>query len=149
MKRLLNCMAFCILIVSCVEINREAPVGLEKPPAEIEGTWKLVTAETIVNNDTTTTVFSGGVEGIKIIGQSHFSFFQHDLKHGTDSTARYSSGAGKYVLDGNRYTEFLEYCNARQWENHKFDFTVSVSSDTLIQTGIERIASLGVDRTIH
>ncbi|ELR73629.1 hypothetical protein C900_02714 [Fulvivirga imtechensis AK7] len=127
-----------------------------KPPKEdkinypllIEGTWKLLSAMTITGDDTTKTDYAGNVEGIKIIGKSHFSFFQHDLNQGKDSTAMFISGAGRYVLQGNHYTEFLEYCSGRNWENNKFDFTVDIKNDTLIQTGVERIASLGVDRVI-
>ncbi len=48
--------------------------------------------------------------------------------------------------DADKYTEFLEYCNDRQWENNKFDFTITIKNDTLTQKGIEKIDSLGVNR---
>lgn len=119
---------------------------LESSP--IEGTWKLTSAVNIMNGDSSVTDYSLDVEGIKIINRSHFAFFQHDLSMGKDSVPVYSSGGGKYLLEGDRYTEYLEYCNAREWENHKFEFTVEVNNDTLIQTGIEKIPSLDVDRVI-
>lgn len=114
----------------------------------IKGTWKLISAKHIVKGDTVEKFFPERIEGIKVIGDTHFSFFQHDLKKGKDSTVYYSSGAGKYLLEGNKYIEYLEYCSGREWESRKFEFTITVTGDSLIQTGVERIPSLGVDRTI-
>lgn len=141
-----------LLIGACVagcsgqaETDVEEKLKLALP---VEGTWKLVSAMTITGDDTTRTDYNGHIEGIKIIGDSHFAFFQHDLNKGKDSTAVFVSGGGKYVLNGTHYTEFLEYCSAREWENNKFDFTIDIRNDTLLQTGRERIESLGVDRVI-
>ena len=83
---------------------------------------------------------------IKIINQDHFAFLRHDLAQGKDSTTLYVSGGGRYTLEGDQYTEYLEFCTAREWEGHTFQFTVSIQNDTLIQQGRERIESLGVDR---
>ena len=86
---------------------------------------------------------------IKIINDSHFAFLRHDLNKGKDSVkAIYSSGGGRYTLSGNQYTEQLDYCDAREWEGHVFNFTVTIKNDTLIQHGIEKIEKLGIDRVI-
>jgi hypothetical protein len=84
---------------------------------------------------------------IKIINATHFAFLRHDLSKGKDS-AVYSSGGGTYSLTDSSYTEHLDFCDAREWEGHSFQFTVSVKNDTLIQTGIEKLDSLGVNRLI-
>ena len=84
---------------------------------------------------------------IKIINESHFSFIHHDLNKGKDSaTAVFSAGAGTYSLKDSLYTERLEYCNAREWEGHDFSFTITIKNDTLVQSGIEKIESEGIDR---
>jgi hypothetical protein len=44
------------------------------------------------------------------------------------------------------YTEHLEYCSARNWEGNDFKFTISIKADTLIQTGVEKVESAGVNR---
>src|SRR5690606_24379933 len=85
----------------------------EPGPSSLEGTWKLISASNIMNGDTTYTDYTKNIEGIKVINSTHFSFFQHDLKMGRDSMPVYTSGGGKYLLEGNRYTEYLEYCSAR------------------------------------
>jgi len=60
--------------------------------------------------------------------------------------ASFSSGGGSYTLKDSLYTEHLEYCSAREWEDNDFSFTVSIKSDTLIQSGIEKIEAEGVNR---
>jgi hypothetical protein len=109
----------------------------------IAGTWKLISA-TVISKDTTVTDYTEGKSFIKIINDTHFAFLLHDLTHGKDSAAVYSSGGGKYELVDNKYTEHLEYCSDRQWEGNNFSFTITISNDTLIQKGIEEVESAGV-----
>lgn len=140
MKSQITCAAFLMatLMVSC-----DTPATETRP---IVGTWKLLTGTIIENGDTTVTDYTQGKSFIKIINDSHFAFMLHDLNSGKDSTAIFGSGGGKYDLTGNTYTEHLEYCTDRQWEGHDFSFTVTISNDTLIQQGIEKIESAGVNR---
>lgn len=51
---------------------------------------------------------------IKIINETHFSFLNHDMKKGKDSTKVFVAGGGRYTLEGDQYNEFLEYCSARE-----------------------------------
>lgn len=135
-------------LLACTDTMKDNVEESNVLQSMIKGTWKLVSAKHIIKGDTVEKLFPEKIEGIKIIGDTHFSFFQHDLKKGKDSLAYYSSGAGKYVLEGNQYIEYLEYCSGREWESRKFEFTVTVAGDSLVQTGVERIPSLDVDRTI-
>lgn len=112
----------------------------------LEGTWKLLTGTLVEKGDTTVTDYTRGKSFIKIINASHFSFITHDLAQGKDSTASFGAGAGTYTLKGDQYTEHLEYCNAREWEGHDFSFTITIRNDTLVQQGVEKIESAGVDR---
>jgi hypothetical protein len=131
-----------------------------KPPAtqtnvkevaltSIQGTWKLVSAVAITKGDSVSTYPVKGQEDemIKVINSSHFAFFKHDLKK-PGSKPVFDSGAGTYKFEGDKYTENLQYCNYREWENHSFDFKVTFKGDSLIQRGIEKIDSLKVDREI-
>jgi hypothetical protein len=69
---------------------------------------------------------------IKIINDSHFSFLNHDLNKGKDSlNTQFVAGGGRYDLEGDQYTEHLEYCSARvKWEGNDFKFTVTIQNDT-------------------
>ena len=112
------------------------------------GTWKLISGTTTRGTDTTVVDYTVNQSFIKIINDTHFSFFRHDLSKGQDSTAVFAAGAGSYTLNGNTYTEQLEYFTLREWEGNQFEFTVSIEQDTLVQTGVEKIVELGVDQTI-
>ena len=116
-------------------------------PSPIEGTWKLVSATTIIKQDTTVTDYTRGQEMIKVINGSHFAFLRHDMNQGKD-TAIFGAGGGTYTLSGDNYTEQLQYCNERGWEGHTFTFTVSIKEDTLLQTGVENLPKEGVDQYI-
>jgi hypothetical protein len=112
----------------------------------ITGTWKLISGTLIEKGDTTVTDYTKKQSFIKIINNTHFAFLLHDLNKGKDSTAVFSAGGGTYTLKDSTYTEHLEYCNDRQWEDHDFPFTVSITNDTLTQKGVEKIENLGVNR---
>lgn len=110
------------------------------------GTWKLLSGTLVEKGDTTVTDYTKTSSFIKIINETHFAFLLHDLNKGRDSAAVYSSGGGKYTFNNGKYTEYLEYCTARDWEGHEFNFDISFNGDTLIQSGVEKIDSLGIER---
>lgn len=139
MKIIAVLLAICL--VSCSESQ-------DTPPDDrlnIIGTWELVAAQKM-QNDVIEVDDLKGKRMIKIINDSHFAFFNHDI--GPDSLQFFVSGGGTYKLNGNQYIEQLEYCNYREWEGQTFAFSLEFKGDTLIQRGIEQIEALGVDREI-
>ena len=133
----------CLMLLACNSIDKSE---VKKAPVQLEGTWKLLTGTLIENGDTTVTPYSGNISFIKIINNSHFAFLQHDLNKGKDSTAIFVAGGGRYELKDSTYTEYLEYCSAREWEGNDFHFTVRIQGDTLTQYGVEKVEAAGVDR---
>lgn len=137
-----NVISILILIITLSSCNSE------KKQNSIEGTWRLISAET-TEKDSTFSTFNPKTKMIKIINDTHFAFFNHDLNNGKDSiNAVFFGGGGKYTLKDSIYTENLEYFNNRQWENNKFEFVVKIQNDTLIQEGIEKLEKLGINRII-
>jgi Lipocalin-like domain len=112
----------------------------------IEGTWQLISGTIVENGDTTVTDYTRDQRMIKIINATHFSFLNHDLSKGKDSSAVFAAGGGRYTLSGDQYTEHLEYCSYREWEGNTFPFTLTIQGDTLTQRGVEKIENLGVER---
>jgi len=132
------------LVCSC---DSHKNTALQKQdPSPLEGTWQLMAGTIIEKGDTTVTDYSRNQSMIKIINATHFAFLNHDLKKGKDSTAAFSAGGGVYTLEGSQYTEYLEYCSAREWEGNTFQFTVTIEGDMLTQRGTEKIENLGVER---
>lgn len=132
-------LSFAVMLLAC-----ESGVKEINP---IQGTWELVK---VINKEDgqVKDTFVPGRRMIKIITPTHFSFVNHDLNQGKDSTAFFAAGAGQYTLVEGKYTEFLEFCTARAWEGHEFNFEVEIKGDTLIQQGVEKSEELGVDRYI-
>ncbi|HWJ91710.1 MAG TPA: hypothetical protein VNR87_11400, partial [Flavisolibacter sp.] len=119
--KLTTAFAFLLLISCGAEVHHDASAPEELP---LQGTWRLLSGTLIEKGDTTVTDYSKNVSFIKIINPTHFSFLQHDLKKGKDSTAVFVAGGGRYSLKDSIYTEHLEYCSAREWEGNDFSFTV-------------------------
>ena len=144
--KLMIAFFFAALIVASCHPNHPTVESIHSS-LPIEGTWKLLSGTLIEKGDTTVTDYTKKLSFIKIINASHFSFLNHDLDKGKDSaTAAFVAGGGRYTLKDSVYTEHLEYCNDRQWEGNDFAFTISIKNDTLIQTGIEKVESAGVNR---
>jgi len=141
MKLKIEFVVISMILIAC-KANEDSKSG-QKP---IVGTWRLITGTVIEKGDTVVTDYTKNVSFIKIINDTHFAFLQHDLTKGKDSAAVFVAGGGHYSLTDSSYTEHLEYCSAREWENNDFTFTISIKNDTLIQSGIEKIANAGVDR---
>ena len=142
MRIIISFFLIITLLSSCKE-KKEAHSSYQN---NLVGTWKLITGVIIEKGDTVVTDHTKNVSFIKIINYSHFAFLQHDLKKGKDSVPVYVSGGGQYALTDSFYTEHLEYCSARNWEGNNFKFTISIKNDTLIQSGVEKIESEGVNR---
>lgn len=119
----------------------------KKTSLPITGTWQLLTGTLIEKGAATVTDYTGNKQFIKIINDTHFAFLSHNITKGNDTaTALFSAGGGKYSIKDSIYTEHLEYCNDRQWENNAFQFIVSIHNDTLIQKGVEKVAGTNIDR---
>lgn len=132
-----------ILFLSCGTADKKTqPQQAVKP---IIGTWQLFSGTLIEKGDTTVTDYTKNTSFIKIINDTHFAFLQHDLNKGKDS-AVFVAGGGSYTLKDSLYTENLQYCSARDWEGHDFNFVVSIVNDTLVQQGVEKVESAGINR---
>jgi hypothetical protein len=140
-------IVFILIIITWMSCTVKTETDVAKPnPMPIEGTWKLITGTLIEKGNTVITDYTKSISFIKIINDDHFAFLQHDLKKGKDSSAVFASGGGSYSLKDSLYTEHLEYCSDRMWEDNDFSFTITIKNDTLIQRGVEKVKSTGIDR---
>ena len=131
-----------IVFISCATGTKDDANSVRK---QITGTWQLLKGTLIEKGDTTVTDYTKKMSFIKIINDTHFAFLQHDLNKGKDS-AVFVAGGGSYSIKDSLYSEHLQYCSAREWEGNDFTFTITIKNDTLIQSGIEKVDSAGVNR---
>lgn len=146
MKSFLTICSLIVLLSSCDHKNPLA--ANDKDAASLEGTWQLITSQTITKGDTVTTFPIKNQEMVKIFTDNQFAFFKHDINKGQGENAIFESGTGTYKLNGESYTEHLAFCSARGWENQDFSFKMEIKKDTIIQRGIEKIDSLNIDHEI-
>lgn len=130
-----------VAFVACEQKKEDRPGVIP-----IVGTWKLLEGILIEKNDTTVTDYTRNRSFIKVINNTHFTFLHHDLTKGEGRDPVFGSGGGSYSLHDSLYTEHLEYCSDRQWEGNDFTFVVKIKNDTLIQSGVEKVEKVGVNR---
>jgi hypothetical protein len=141
MKKVFLILILPVVITACTENPRnDVQSGND---VSLKGTWKLLSGTLIEKGDTIVTDYTKDRSFIKIINDSHFAFLNHTLRK---DTTDFSAGGGTYSRNANNYTEHLEYCSAKEWEGHDFSFTVAITGDTLIQSGVEKIESEGINR---
>ena len=145
MKVVIGLVFIAVTLLSCMG---KTDHNLSKPlRSSIVGTWRLIRGTVVEKGDTVVTDYTKNVSFIKIINDTHFAFLQHDVNKGKDSAAAvFVAGGGRYSLSDSLYTEHLEYCSAREWEGNDFTFTITLKNDTLIQSGVEKVDSGGVNR---
>jgi hypothetical protein len=136
------------LLLLAISLIAVLAFKISKPAINMVGTWQLVSGVTITKGVSAVTDYSKGTRMIKIINGTHFAFLKHDLNSPKDSTNHFDAGGGSYTLNGNQYTEHLDYYSDKNWENKAFNFTVEIKNDTLIQKGLEKVENENIDRII-
>ncbi|WP_282136495.1 hypothetical protein [Seonamhaeicola maritimus] len=131
------------VIVFTLLICLLASCGKRQSKNSLEGTWKMVYAETL-ENDSLTIKDLTNVEFVKIRNENHFAFFNQQ----TDSENAFYGGGGTYTLNGNNYSETLSYISVKNLRGHVFPFQIEFSGDTLIQSGIEKVEKANINRKI-
>ncbi|REA63173.1 hypothetical protein DSL64_06035 [Dyadobacter luteus] len=140
----------CTLLLSAMALAscQQKTNSTDTSDNQLIGTWKLVSSKVITKGDTSETFPVPNREMIKMFTDKEFAFFNHNIRATSKDSTVFSAGSGTYELKGEEYTEHLTYCNYREWENHDFHFKLKLKNDTLIQTGVEKIDSLGIDQEI-
>ena len=145
MRPTIASLLLAIALLSACHVNVKTD---DRPPVPLNGTWRLLSGTTITKGDSVVTDYSKDQSMIKIINDTHFAFLKHDLHAQKDSVNHFDAGGGSYTLAGDQYTEHLDYYNDRNWEGKTFTFTVTISNDTLVQKGLEKVEGAGIDRVI-
>ena len=133
-----------LLLTAC---NKKA-TDSGKSSVKLNGTWQLIQGITITKGDSVFTDYTKKQRMIKIINDSHFAFLKHDVNVPKDSALNFDAGGGSYSINGDQYTEHLDFYNDKNWEGKTFAFTVSLNNDTLVQKGIEKVEGAGIEREI-
>jgi hypothetical protein len=121
---------------------------------KLEGVWELVSAKYTIP-DTTYESTQANWTQIKLITKSHFAFVgekpnrPHHKGWGTDSERlaaadAFLAGGGTYTLEGDTYTEHVEYFLTPNYVPVSMSFKCQVEGDQWILTGKLPTKSLGI-----
>lgn len=144
MKSIILLAAAGIFLLSACD----KPATTEKKENPIIGTWQLLNHTETTKGKSKMVDYTKNQKFIKIINATHFAFLSHNINTPKDSSNNFDGGGGAYTLNGDKYTEHLDFYKDKNWEGKSFDFTISFSGDTLIQKGIEKVEKENVDQVI-
>ncbi|WP_103070312.1 hypothetical protein [Aquimarina sediminis] len=133
----------CIFIFIACNNSKPAPIQTVIKDSKLEGAWKMVYGE-IKEGDSLQIKDMSTSDFVKIIGKDHFAFFNQDHINADG----FYGGGGSYTLQGDTYTETLQYTGVEAVRGHKFPFTIEIKGDTLIQHGLEEVKKANIKRYI-
>jgi hypothetical protein len=128
---------------------QEKPGALEKP-GPLEGAWELVDAKYTPADPG----FSlASQRQIKILTKTHWAFLSQDRSPPQPATGSnagqpaaapaFTAGGGTYTLDGDTYTEHIEFFFARKFVGATITYKIRWEGDEWIQTGTLPLKALG------
>jgi hypothetical protein len=116
--QLLFLLAAVALLMAC---NPTATTQQQANTLKLNGTWQLVSGQTITQGKADTTGYNTTTqEMIKIINDTHFAFLKHNINADTAKVTGFDAGGGRYELKDSSYTEHLDYYNDKNWEGKTF-----------------------------
>ena len=116
----LTVILFLFVCSSCCKIS------------QVEGTWELVSAKWIFA-DTDTVEFPNSEydREVKMLGKTHLLFIRQD----TTNNDLFFSGGGTFALEGNKYTETLEFADWITDIGSTLTYECQFENDMWIMTG--------------
>ena len=132
-----------------------AALGLQgcaqEKPGPLEGAWELVDAQYTPAD----AAFSlDKTRQIKILTSTHWAFLSQDRSPAAPATggdaaqsaaaSTFAAGGGTYKLDGDTYTEHIEFFAAPKFVGTSIIFKIKWDGDEWVQTGTLPLKALGL-----
>lgn len=127
--------------------TQEASARAESLPSLV-GAWEYVTSEVVLPDTVITVGTTDDRVGLYLYSESHWAF----VGSSPDGGELLHAGRGTYTVDGNRYTEFIQYHTMPEMIGTSVDFEFEIDGDTLKKVGYfpvwEKIKPLAGDETV-
>jgi hypothetical protein len=132
-RKYLTIVTIAMIVIAALTISSGSLLKNESRniSESIQGTWKLVSTN-YGSNPSGFTDLPAIIVRMKLITDTHFTW----VGFSTIDKKVSSSAGGKYTLDGNTYTESIDFgLNMDTYIGQKHAFTVKVEGDRLFMSG--------------
>lgn len=130
-KTFATIISVAFLAIAMLTISASTSEKAKKEKVSIQGTWQLVSYKYGSSASGFTDVMDN-IRRLKVISEAHFIWVQFDTLSGRIS----SSAGGSYTLNGNAYSEYLEYgLGMDQYIKQYHNYTVKVEGDLQFLSG--------------
>jgi Lipocalin-like domain len=139
-------LSLAIVIAAAMGLQAYA----EDKPGSLEGAWELVDAKNVPADPSFSLTKT---RQIKILTKTHWAFLGQDrLPAKTKPSAAeltaagksFSAGGGTYKLEGDSYTEHIEFFVVPKFVGTSITFKIKWQGDEWIQTGTLPLKALGL-----
>ena len=131
--KFLSMFLIFVFLLSCSTIAQE-----KKHP--LEGTWEQISAKWTSPDTTTFNLATDNERNLLVFSRTHTMWIYQD----TSQTDGYGFGGGKYTLEGENYTEYLEIYYDPKMIGKSVNYTWKVKGDTLKVSGIHPYKKWGL-----
>jgi hypothetical protein len=137
-------MVLCAALIGCISEKKN----------KLEGTWEMVSAK-YGTRDTTYDYAKLPFHMVKIITKNHWAFLEQDSSRnkfnggGTDAelldaAKKFGAGGGTYTLEGDTYTEHIEFFLIPNLVGMSIPYKADVQGDRFIQSGTMPMKAAGL-----
>lgn len=125
-------IAFAGILAGCTQSSNEVSDSPE--PVSLEGSWKIVAQIDHDSGQTDWEDFGSGLIYQKHLTPTHFTWFSYN----PEDDVLEGAGGGSYTLEGNTYTEHIEFFHPADagYVGQSIVFTAEVDGDTWIHRGM-------------
>jgi hypothetical protein len=98
----------------------------EESPGPLDGAWEMVRGTQTGADGTVVEISRSDRQALKIIGSGHFVYISQD-----GPEAFHGAHGGRCTIDGNQYTEHVEYASLEQMRGQSYTFEFRLEGDEL------------------
>jgi hypothetical protein len=118
-------LVIALMSSACTNPQQAGPSLGVAPRNHLVGTWELVSTRMTRGDSVVLDAVAPAIRAVKILNATHFSVI---TVRGENQFLR--AAAGRYALDGDRYTESIEISSGRFTPSQTYAFRSRVAGDT-------------------
>ena len=112
------------VVAACVLMLVSGGAAVAGEPGPLDGAWEMVRGMQTRPDGSVVEITRSDRQALKIIGAGHFVYISQD-----GPEAFHGAHGGRCTVDGNEYTEHVEYASVEQMRGQSYTFEFRLEGD--------------------